>query len=116
MIEFKRDEWARSYAKRHLTTDPGILTIQYLPTSAPDREIRFVEINELMPTRDDDPLEPIDFGVDTGTESAHSLMVLDVTPDQWDKIVSDPTRLPDGWSLEGRIPFQRTAQYVAEPA
>ncbi len=32
------------------------------------------------------PLEPIDFGVDTGAESEHKLFVLDVTPAQWEAI------------------------------
>ena len=54
---------ARWYAKQHLKTDPRIRSVYYLPANAPDREIRFVEINELVADRRDDTLEPIDFGV-----------------------------------------------------
>ena len=99
-IAFDRDSLARSYADRHLKTDPGIRDIYYLQADVPEREIRFVEINELMATRENDPLEPIDFGVDTGSETSHSLMVLDVTPDQWEQIRDDPRRLPAGWVLD----------------
>jgi hypothetical protein len=84
--QFDRTEMAHWYAARHLKTDPGIEVVYFLPTGAPDREIRFVEINNLIAVRDKDPLEPIDFGVDVGGASAHKLLVVDVTPAQWEKI------------------------------
>jgi hypothetical protein len=43
--QFNRESMARCYAKRHLKTDPGVGTIYYLPAGAPEREIRFIEIN-----------------------------------------------------------------------
>jgi hypothetical protein len=91
---------ARWYARQHLKTDPGIRSIRYLPANAPEREIRFIEINELTGARDDDTLEPIDFGVDTGMETEHKLLVLDVTPSQWDRIRESSLQLPPGWSLQ----------------
>jgi len=105
--QFNKDEMARWYAKRHLTTDPGIQTVYYLPAGAPEREIRFLEVNDLLAVREDDPLEPIDFGVDIGGVDAHTLMVLDVTPAQWDRIRDRRLSLPDGWSLDGAISFPR---------
>jgi hypothetical protein len=104
---FNRDEMARWYATRHLKTDPGIRVVYYLPTEAPERVIRFIEINELIADRDGDPLEPIDFGVDVGTAEGHTLIVLDVTPAQWEKINRKELQLPKGWSLNGAIPFSR---------
>ena len=104
---FNRDEMARRYATRHLRTDPGIATVFYLPAEAPEREIRFVEINELIADRDQDPVEPIDFGVDVGSATAHKLMVVDVTPAQWEKIDRREIPLPRGWSLDGATPFTR---------
>jgi hypothetical protein len=90
---------ARWYAGQHRATDPGIQSVYYLPTNATDREIRFVEINELISERNDEALEPIDFGVDTGMGSEHKLLVLDVTPDQWDRINQSLLSLPPDWSL-----------------
>lgn len=98
---------ARWYAKQHLKTDPGIRAVYYLPTNAPDREIRFVEINELVADRNDETLEPIDFGVDTGTKSEHKLFVLDVTPSQWDRITQSSLALPQGWSLDDAERFEQ---------
>ena len=105
--QFKRDSMASWYATRHLKTDPGIRKVYYLPAGAPEREIRFIEINELIAERNKYPLEPIDFGVDIGGTEGHTLMVLDVTPTQWEKINKKELQLPAGWSLEGAIPFSR---------
>jgi hypothetical protein len=101
-----RDAMARWYAKQHLLTDPGIQKVYYLKKGAPDREIRFIEINKLIAEMNDDALEPIDFGVDTGAESEHKLLVLDVTPAQWDRIQQGALALPRGWSLQDATPLE----------
>lgn len=103
---FNRDSWARLYAVSHQKTDPGIGDIFYLH-DAPEREIWLIEINELIADRDDDPLEPIDFGVDIGSPTAHKLFVLDVTPAQWAKIKNHEIFLPKEWSLERMSTFSR---------
>ena len=103
MIE--RDHLASWYARRHLTIDNGVEQILYLPTDAPPREIRFLEVNTMI--SETTPLEPINFGVDIGSNNAHSLYVLDVTPSQWDDIQSGHLNLPAGWSLEGNTTFHR---------
>jgi len=106
-IPFDKVAMANWYAKQHLQTDPGIRQIYYLPKGASDREIRFVEVNQLLADMNDDALEPIDFGVDTGAESEHKLFVLDVTPSQWDAINRGALALPGGWTLEDAIVFNK---------
>ncbi len=96
---------ARWYAEQHLKADPGILSVHYLPRGAAERDIRLVEVNTLLGNRTDDALEPIDFGVDLGMDSEHRLLVVDVTPEQWERVTSGEFRLPDGWSLDGAVPF-----------
>ena len=103
--QFNRDSMARWYAEEHLKTDPGIVSVHYLPTNASEREIRFIAVNCLIGDRNDDALEPIDFGIDTGTNTAHKLLVLDVTPDQWNRIRTKELGLPDNWSLDGAIHY-----------
>lgn len=105
--QFDRNMMARWYAEEHLKTDPGIRSVHYLPANAPEREIRFIEVNELIGDRDDDVLEPIDFGVDTGMETEHRLFVLDVTPSQWDRIRDSSLRLPQGWSLQNEVSYNQ---------
>ncbi len=96
---FDRDTRAAFYAKRHTEVDPGIRAIYYLPVGAPSNEIRLVEVNELI--RSIASPEPIDFGVDAGTANMHKLVVLDVTPVQWEEIQANTRSLPEGWTLEG---------------
>jgi hypothetical protein len=104
--QFDRDSMARWYAKQHLKTDPGLVSVYYLPQNAPEREIRFLEVNKLMGARSDNSLQPIDFGIDMGTESEHTLFVLDVTPEQLTKIQEHSLKLPGNWSLDSATRFQ----------
>ena len=105
---FDRDGLASWYAKRHFDTDNGVVRIFCLPTNAPLREIRFLEINKLIPATT--PLEAFDFGVDIDNgANGHSLYVLDVTPDQWEAIQNGKLTLPTGWSLDGKQELRREA-------
>ncbi len=103
---FDRDQLANWYADQHLKTDPGIITVYYLPANARQREIRFVEVNNLVGERNDDALEPIDFGVDMGSDAEHRLFVVDVTPAQWKRIEAGELKLPGNWSIEGAVRFK----------
>jgi hypothetical protein len=104
---FNRDEVASWYASRHLKTDPGIREVYYLPGGSPEREIRLLEVNDLVADRQEDPLEPIDFGVEIGGTNAHTLFVCDVTPAQWEQINKKQLRLPGNWSLDNAVRFPR---------
>ena len=104
--QFDRDSMAGWYAKEHLKTDPGIVAVYYLPTNAGEREIRLIEVNNLIGDRNDVALEPINFGVDAGMESAHKLFVLDVTPEQWERIRTQELQLPGNWSLDSASHYE----------
>lgn len=108
ITQFDRDSLANWYATQHLRTDPGIRQIFYLPNDASEREIRLVEINELIGERTDDALEPIDFGIDRGMDSEHQLLVLDITPGQWERIHQGQLSLPASWTLEGAVPLPKS--------
>jgi hypothetical protein len=95
---FNRDSLAQWYAQRHRETDTGVERIYYLPTNAPPREIRFLEVNRMI--SETTPPEPIDFGVDIGSDNAHTLYVLDVTPSQWEAIQRGGMELPAGWVFD----------------
>ncbi len=97
---FDRGAMARRHAKQQREIDPGLLSVFYLPGNAPDREIRLVAVNQLIADRADEALEPLDFGVDTGTEDEHKLLILDVTPRQWERIRQGSLPLPPNWSLD----------------
>ncbi len=96
---FDRDKFAQWYAKRHVQTDAGVEKIYYLPTNAPPREIRFLEVNGKISEQTE--MEPIDFGVDIGEADGQTLFVLDVTPTQWEAIQKRQLPLPGDWTLDG---------------
>jgi hypothetical protein len=104
-VRFDRDSLARWYAGQHLRTDPGIVSVHYLPENADEREIRLIDVNRLICVRTDESLEPIDFGVDFGTDSEHKLRVVDVTPEQWERIQTGSLPLPSGWNLANSIQY-----------
>ena len=97
---FDRGGMARTYANNHRTFDPGVIDIYHLPTDAPTREVRLLEVNGLIPDTTN-ALEALDFGVDIESENAHTLLVLDVSPSQWDAVREGRLALPKGWTLEG---------------
>jgi hypothetical protein len=57
-VEFDTLRLARWYAQRHYKTDAAIQEVFYLPTNAPERKIRLVEVNGSIAERSA-PLEPI---------------------------------------------------------
>lgn len=102
---FDRDGLAKWYAVQHLNTDPGIVKVYYLPENAGPREIRFLEVNELVCAPEPEALKPIDFGVDMGSDREHSLLVIDVTPAQLEQINSGDLQLPAGWTLDSAVVY-----------
>jgi len=107
---FDRAAMAKEYASRHLKTDPHTRLIFFLQGGAPEREIRLVEINDAIVERAQDPFEPLDMGVAIDGDSAHSLLVMDATPDQWEKIQRREIPLPTGWSLDNAVTFSRNGK------
>ena len=101
---FDRDGLATWYASRHLKSDPGIRAVYYLPAAAPAREVRLLEVNELIAPVGSP--EPLDFGVDVGGTDPHTLYILDVTPAQWDDIRAGRLALPPGWSLDAARAYE----------
>ena len=49
--QFDRGSIAGWYAKEHVKTDPGVVVVYYLPTHADKREIRLIEVNNLIGDR-----------------------------------------------------------------
>ena len=93
---------AKWYATQHLKTDPGVVSVHYLPKNADEKEIRFIEVNCMIAEWRADGI-PLDFGVDADAKNGHRLIVLDVTPDQWKNLTF---KMPNGWTLEEEKVFK----------
>src|SRR5688500_17784468 len=101
---FDRAVRAEGYARDHLKTVPGTTAVYYLPGGAPEREIRLLEVNDLL-EEFNRPLGPIDSGGSADGPDAHKLYVVDVTPAQWDRIRRGGLSLPPGWTLDGAVHY-----------
>jgi hypothetical protein len=104
-----RDAVAGWLARQHLAIDPGIEEVYYLRDAFAD-EVRFVEINRLLPIPDpsDRRFPFVDFGLDM-ERLDFSLSVIDMTGDQWQKVVNGLLHLPEGWTTEPHTMFRREA-------
>ncbi len=100
-VTFDRERLANWYAQQHRKIDDGVEAIFHLPTGAPPREIRLLEVNTQVPEMT--PLEAVDFGVDTGSNTSHTLLVLDISPTQWNYVKKGLLSLPGDWTLSDMI-------------
>lgn len=107
---FDRDRLATWYAMRHLSVDDAIRDVFYLPTDAPDREIRLVEVVDDGVPAETDPLVPVDFGVDIGSDGEHSLLVIDVSVEDWERVKTGDLALPAGWRIDGARPTRKRSR------
>jgi hypothetical protein len=111
---FNRDARAEGYARKHLKTVPGTTGVYYLPGRAPEREIRLLEVNDLL-KESTGPPEPIDSGGIAEGPDAHKLSVIDVTPAQWDRIRRGELSLPTGWTLDGAVHYPFAGVFTRPP-
>lgn len=104
--EPERDTIAGWVARKHLSADPGVSEVHFLPEGAPRDEIRLVEVSELSSESEDAPLSVVDFGLDVA-DAAFSLIVLDVSRPQLERLRRDPTSLPEGWTWKDSRTWRR---------
>lgn len=92
-----RDQVAEWLAIQHYAADPGITDVWYLRDS-PKQEIRLIEVNTLLTGLSDEDIIPVDFGFDVEGLN-YTLLVVDVTPDQWKRLQAGALPLPEHWTL-----------------
>ena len=99
-ITEERAAFATWLAGQHLRFDSRLTQVIYLPNAAPDDEVRLLEVNTgLYP----EPGKPIVSVVTTPavTGLPFRVCIADITPEEWERVQSDPGLLPSGWSLPG---------------
>ena len=83
-----------------MAIDPEIREIHYLPANAPLREVRLLEVNARLAVPSSlGPVEPVDFMPDLDGLD-FTLLVADITPEEWEAIRRRQLSLPEGWVLD----------------
>jgi hypothetical protein len=101
-----KDEEAPELARKHYEIEPGMTQIFRLAGSAdvecrPNEPIKLLEVNEnTVPSG----IMPIWFGPSPASGLHHSSIILEVTPDEFERIQRQQLDLPNGWKLADLIP------------
>jgi hypothetical protein len=106
-MAFNKDQMAMVWINRHLESGQGVVRVWYLPENSGEREIRLVELNASIDIPPGTIPEPIEFGVDRGLETEHSLIVLDIDLGQLNRLGKKENLLPEGWVWTEEWSFPR---------
>lgn len=101
-----KDQEARELAERHYVVEEGVTEIIRLVDSAeaevvPGSPIKLLEVNEnTVPSG----IMPIQFGPSPSSGLHYPAVIVEVTPEEYQKIRNDELKLPNGWKLGERFP------------
>jgi hypothetical protein len=102
----ERAAFAEWLARQHLRFDNRLTQVVYLPTDAPEDEVRLLEVNTGLYPEPGNPVVAIET-TPAIIDLPFRVWVADVTPNEWNQIQANPALLPPGWSLEGRRTTRR---------
>lgn len=101
-----KDEEAVELARKHYQIETGLSQIFRITGSAevefrPTEPIKLLEVNEnTVPSG----IMPIQFGPSPASGLHYSSIILEVTPDEFQKIQNQQLELPHGWTVGDPIP------------
>ncbi len=101
-----KDEVAKKLAHTHYDIEPGITRIFKLRDKA-EREclssspIKLLEINiDTAPSG----IMPLYFGPVPGSGIPYASVIVEVTPDEFERIEAQELKLPEGWTIDEEYP------------
>ena len=102
----EKDEVAKKLAYKHYDIEPGITRIFKLRDKPefelmPSAPIKLLEINnDTAPTG----IMPLHFGPMPGSGIPFSSVIVEVTPDEFERITLQKLKLPEGWTIAEEYP------------
>ncbi len=107
-----KDEEAMTLAQKHYQIEAG-LTQFFRITGSAEVELRPLEPIKLLEVNEDTvPLGimPIQFGPSPASGLYYPSIILEVTPDEFQRIQNQELKLPNGWKVGDLIPRPSTEQ------
>jgi hypothetical protein len=101
-----KDEEALELARKHYQIETGLTRIFRISGSAdvevrPNEPIKLLEVNEnTVPSG----IMPIRFGPSPASGLNYSSIIVEVTPDEFQRLQNHQLELPNGWTLGAPIP------------
>ena len=116
MVTVKNDQYADELARDQFDLEPGITTIiRLMPPDEQEEEATNEPLKLLVVNSNTVPvgLHPIGFPAYIDKESGAwypKVIIIEVTPDEFEKIRADPSMIPRGWKMgkEYVRPMQET--------
>jgi hypothetical protein len=101
-----KDEEAKALAEKHYQVEAGMTHI-FRVTGAAEAEVRPAEPIKLLEVNENtvpSGIMPIHFGPSPASGLHFSSVIVEVTPDEFQKIQAQELQLPDGWRVGDLIP------------
>jgi hypothetical protein len=101
-----KDDAARELAKKHYQVEAGLKHVIRIGGSAdvefqPNEPIKLLEVNEnTVPAG----IMPLHFGPSPASGIDFPSVIVEVTPEEYEKILTNLLSLPEGWTLGDEIP------------
>jgi len=101
-----KEEEAKALAEKHYQVEAGMTHVFRVTGSAeaevrPTEPIKLLEVNEnTVPSG----IMPLQFGPSPAAGLHYSSIILEVTPDEYQKIQTEELTLPHGWKVGDLIP------------
>lgn len=101
-----RDEVAKRLAHNHYEIEPGITRIFRLQDKPEFEGLASTPIKLLEINADTAPsgIMPLHFGPVPGRGIPYSSVIVEVTPDEFERIKLEELRLPEGWTIAKEYP------------
>lgn len=92
-----KDEIARELAEAHRKFEPWIVRIRRIKMAAKEDRLEPIKLLEVNPNTPPAGIVPVAFGTVNGVP--YPSVVVEVTPDEYDRLAEGELSLPAGWVL-----------------
>jgi hypothetical protein len=109
-----KDEEAIELARKHYRIETGLTQVFRL-TGAADVEVRPTEPIKLLEVNENtvpSGIMPIQFGPSPASGLHYPSIILEVTPDEFQKIQHQELKLPNGWKVGDLIPRPAAVEFL----
>jgi hypothetical protein len=114
MISVSKDDVARRLAKAHYAVEPGMREVYRLVASDdqegdPREPVKLLEVNDRTVAMG---IVPVGFGAHAAGGIAYPSVILEITPEEFDRVRRGDLPLPHGWRIAERYDRPAAEQEV----